>query len=65
MAESVSKKSNQSDNDQPEESVSIRRRKRSIRGEVVTETLSLRGARRHYVWLAGTGRFSGSGTGQL
>ena len=42
MAESVSKKSNQSDNDQPEESVSIRRRKRSIRGEVVTETLSSR-----------------------
>ncbi|WP_083232758.1 DNA translocase FtsK [Endozoicomonas atrinae] len=42
MSESVSKKSNQSDNDQPEESVSIRRRKRSIRGDVVTETLSLR-----------------------
>ncbi len=42
MAESVSKKSNQLDNDQSDESVSIRRRKRSIRGEVVTETLSSR-----------------------
>lgn len=41
MAESVSKKSSQSDSSQ-EESVSIRRRKRSNRGETVTETLSSR-----------------------
>ncbi|MFK0569806.1 DNA translocase FtsK [Endozoicomonas sp.] len=41
MAESVSKKGSPSDSSQ-EESVSIRRRKRSARGEVVAETLSSR-----------------------
>ena len=42
MAESVSKNSNPSDDDQSEASVSIRRYKCSIRGDAVTELLSLR-----------------------
>ena len=42
MAESVSKNSNPSDDDQSEASVSIRRYKCSTRGDAVTELLSLR-----------------------